>query len=477
MPPRQPPGVCRRPRQGYVRRMLVLAAVASLPALVLVVALLGATEWFPEAHPSAQMAFGLVLLALLWWGATMLILRERMARPLQTLANLLSALREGDYSFRARGGAASDALGEVMVEVNTLVETMRQQRLGALEATALLRTVMGEINVAVFAFDAERRLRLVNRAGERLLAQPVERLLGRSAEEAGLAECVGGEVPRTVQMSFAGGAGRWRVSRQQFRQGGLPHQLLVLSDLSRELREEERQAWQRVVRVLGHELNNSLAPVKSIAGSLAALLQRDSLPPDWREDMRDGLTVIGSRAEALNRFVSAYAQLARLPKPRPQPVELGALVPRVANLETRCTVQVTPGPAVTVNADPDQLEQALINLIRNAVDAVLEAAQPLAAAVPGSPAVAAQAPDGAVRVGWACSGGRVELIIEDEGPGLPNTTNLFVPFFTTKQKGSGIGLVLCRQVAEGHGGELLIENRKNRPGAVARLRLPLDPRP
>ena len=450
-----------------MQRLLVLAAVASLPGLLLAAALLGAAQWFPDARPSAGTALALILLAALWCGGTLFVLHERTVRPLQTLSNLLSALREGDYSFRARSAAADDPMGEMMGEVNALVETMRHQRLGALEATALLRTVMGEIEVAVFAFDADRRLRLVNRAGERLLSQPVERLLGRSAQEAGLEECLAGEAPRTVQMSFPGGVGRWRVNRQQFRQGGLPHQLLVLSDLSRELREEERQAWQRLVRVLGHELNNSLAPVKSIAASLAALLQREALPPDWRDDMRDGLTVIGGRAESLNRFVSAYAQLARLPKPRPQLVDVSALVTRVASLETRLAVRVEPGPAVTVAADPDQLEQALINLTRNAVDAVLETAP-----APVAPGVERRG----ARVGWNCSAGQLEVFIEDDGPGLPNTANLFVPFFTTKQKGSGIGLVLCRQVAEGHGGGLTLENRKDRPGCVARLRLPLPPR-
>jgi nitrogen fixation/metabolism regulation signal transduction histidine kinase len=341
-----------------------------------------------------------------------------------------------------------------MLEVNALGGTLREERLGALEATNLLRTAIAEINVAIFAFDGQQRLRLVNRAGERLLAQPAEQLLGRSAEELGLAECLQGEAARTLQMSFPGGLGRWGVRRSTFWERGLPHQLLVLSDLSRALREEERQAWQRLVRVLGHELNNSLAPIKSIAGSLESLLLRKPRPADLYEDMRRGLAVIAARAEALSRFMEAYARLARLPQPRLQPVEVAALMRRVAGLETRRGVTLVPGPDLTIQADGDQLEQLLINLVRNAVDAVLETG-------------------GGVKVGWRRNGTYLEVWVEDEGPGLSNTANLFVPFFTTKPGGSGIGLVLSRQIAEAHGGSLTLENRQTGPGCEARLRLPL----
>jgi signal transduction histidine kinase len=276
----------------------------------------------------------------------------------------------------------------------------------------------------------------------------------------GLEECLAGEVPRTAQLPFGGAPGRWRIQRLSFRQSGLPHQLLVLSDLSRELREEERQAWQRLVRVLGHELNNSLAPVISIAASLSRLLQRDPRPADWEQDARDGLQVIGSRAESLERFVGAYAQLARLPRPRPQAVDLRRLAGRVADLETRLPIFIEPSPDVPLEADPDQLEQVLINLVRNAADAVLGIAEGDPVPAPG------------VRMGWTRTGSEIEIWVEDDGPGLAGTANLFVPFFTTKPRGSGIGLVLCQQIAEGHGGSLTLENRVGARGCRARLRLP-----
>jgi nitrogen fixation/metabolism regulation signal transduction histidine kinase len=394
-----------------------------------------------------------VFIVVLWWGFAF-ALRERVVRPLQTLANLLAALREGDFSLRARGGRAGDALGDVYLEANELGQTLREQRLGALEATTLLRTVMAEIDVAVFTFDGEQRLRLINRAGERLLTQPAERLLGRTAADLGLADCLSEESARTQQIAFPGGAGRWGIRSGTFRQGGLPHRLLVLADLTRALREEELQAWKRLVRVLGHELNNSLTPIRSLAGSLQSLLERDPPPSDWKQDMRRGLTVVSGRAEALSRFLEAYARLAKLPPPRLQPVPVAAWIRRVAGLETRIPVDVRPGPELTVRGDGDQLDQLLINLVRNAADAALETR-------------------GAVHVGWRRANGHLEVFVEDDGPGLSNTSNLFVPFFTTKPGGSGIGLVLSRQIAEAHGGVLTLENRAPGPGCEARLRLPI----
>ena len=372
---------------------------------------------------------------------------------------MIAALREDDFSIRARGASSADDLGLAYLELNTLGETLRQQRLGAQEATALLRRVMAEIDVAIFAFDEQERLRLANRAGERLLGQPLERLLGRTAEELALAPCLHGETTAVRDMVFGGRAGRYGMRRSAFRQGGRGHALLVLADVSRALREEERLAWQRLVRVLGHEVNNSLAPIKSVAQSLQRRLAGgtpDSAAPP-ADDLRDGLTLISGRAEALARFMGAYARLARLPRPTLKPLDVETWVRRVAALETRLAVGVRPGPALTISADGDQLDQLLINLITNAVDAVLQAEG-----------------GGTVVVCWDRSVGNLEVVVRDDGAGLPDSANLFVPFFTTKPSGSGIGLALSRQIAEGHGGTLALANRDDGRGCVAVLRLPLS---
>jgi nitrogen fixation/metabolism regulation signal transduction histidine kinase len=450
--PNLDPAFKRGGRLPFERRVTILAVAAGLPAVAGCAFLL----WYDGYSGRFQWTVDLFLV-LAWLGVAF-NLKARIVRPLQTLSNILAAIREGDYSIRGRRALTGDALGEVMLEVNDLGQTLREQRLGALEATALLRTVMAEIDVAVFAFDGERRLRLVNRSGEKLLAQPATRLLGRTSDELGLAPCLpdenNGNTQQTMQMVFPGGVGRWDIRRSTFREHGAQHQLLVLTDLSQTLREEERTAWQRLLRVLGHELNNSLAPIKSVAGSLADLLRREPRPADWDDDMHRGLEVISSRADSLARFVESYSKLARLPQPRFEPLNIGTLVRRVVSLETRLPVHVHAGPEVILRGDDVQLEQLLINLVRNAVDASMETG-------------------GAVEVGWTQTNGKVEVWIRDEGLGLANTANLFVPFFTTKAKGSGIGLVLSRQIAEAHGGTLRLENRRGLRGCEALMSLPL----
>lgn len=435
--------------EAHENRVLAHALAAALPAVIFSIAVLWGMDFSTKVRWTMT-----VVIALFWLGFAYSA-RELVVTPLRTLANLLEAMREGDYSIRGRGAGRDDALGDVMTQVNAIGATLRAQRLGAVEATALLRKVMEEIDVAVFTFDAEERLRLVNRAGERLLANPSERILDRTATEMALDEFLHGEAAQTITRVFPGGSGRWGIRRTSFREGGLPITLLVVSDLTRALREEELQAWQRLVRVLGHELNNSLTPIKSIAGSLTALISRTERADDWEQDMRDGLNVIGTRAESLARFIGAYSRLAKLPRPRLAPIDLDSMVRRVVGLETRLAVQVREGPHLTLEADGDQLEQVLINLVRNAVDAASET-------------------QGSVSLSWSRPDSNfVQIRVIDEGLGLSNTSNLFVPFFTTKPGGSGIGLVLSRQIAEGHGGSLSLANRKDARGCEATLTLPL----
>jgi len=438
--------VTRRKRLRFQNRVLLITFLTVAPLAVATTVLLFLSDVLPPLRWT--------ILGFLGFGVLvgLIAIRRHVVRPLQTLANMLEALREGDYSMRGRNVDPEDSFGEVMVEVNTLSRTLYDQRLEALEAGALLQKIIADVDIAVFAFDMALRLRIVNKAGENLLRSRSENLQGRSAAELGLAGMLAEESGRIVAHMFPGGGGRWEIRRRSFREGGKPHELLVISELSRALREEERQAWQRIVRVIGHELNSSLAPIKSMAGTVRKLVGREPLPGDWRDDARAGLAIIHDRAESLERFMGAYARLARLPPPTRRGAELAALVRRVASLhETRIAVE--PGPSVHISIDPDQIEQVFINLMRNAVEASGE--------------------QGGVRVRWRGDGGAVVVEVEDDGPGIARTDNLWVPFFTTKPHGTGIGLVLSREIVENHGGSISLENRLGAKGCVASVRLPL----
>jgi nitrogen fixation/metabolism regulation signal transduction histidine kinase len=387
------------------------------------------------------------------WVSCAIAAHQMVTRVLYLAANLLGALHEGDYSIRGTGAKPGSAADLVMKEINSLGDTLQRQRSEAVESTALLTSVMGAIDVAVFAFDMHETLVLANPAAQRLLNTRADEILSKDARALRLERYLSGDTPRLVEGAFGAGSARFELRRSTFYRDGKPHQLLVFADLSRALREEQQLAWQRIVRVLSHEINNSLTPIKSIAHSIKRMIGRIPDVPRAAE-IQDGLNLIETRSGALGRFLRQYAQLAKLPKPQERPIRIMLLAHRIAELENRLPIRVQADGDVQVEADPDQLEQLLINIVRNAVDATLETG-------------------GQVAIGWKRDDDVLEITVEDEGPGLPDTSNLFVPFFTTKPQGSGIGLALSRQIAEAHGGTLTLENRTDARGCRATLRLPL----
>jgi two-component system nitrogen regulation sensor histidine kinase NtrY len=435
-----------RERRSVLRRAWLYCLLLTLPGFALT-----AVSAY-EAHIGTTPAIILAACLLVYFALVGAALIESLTRPLQTLSNVVSSLREGDYSFRARGARARDALGELAGEINALADLLQLQRVHSLEATALLGQIFEVMHAPLFAFDRENLLQLVNGSGLKLLGLSHSRAFGRTAAELGLQEML--NAPDQSIRSFGSRPTRWLLRKAAFRQDGVPHVLLLLADVSLPLQEEEQIAWKRLIRVLGHELSNSLAPIKSIAGSLLARVDSLSADEPARADFRRGLGVVESRADALHRFVQSYRLLAQLPPPRLRPVDFAPLMERVVLLEQRLPVELSAGPPVTLDADPDQLEQMFINLLANAVDASLtNGARP-------------------VRAGWKLSGSNVEAVIEDRGKGIANTDNLFVPFYTTKPEGSGVGLALAQQIARAHGGEISLQNREDGEGARATVRLP-----
>jgi two-component system nitrogen regulation sensor histidine kinase NtrY len=479
--PKKNKKIPRPERLSFEAKLRLFCALIFLPTMGLLAGILVMARFSTAAIVSILTIAALILLL------AIAAFTDQVVRPLQTLANVVAALREEDYSFRARGAKRDDPFGDLAIEINALADMHQSQRLGALEAAALFRRVIAELDAPVFAFDQSEALRLVNPAAERAFGLVAERDLGRTAKELklqmlldqadeGVIQLDGPpQQPRIVSRLPARAPSRWMVRRSSFRQDGVPHTLILLSDVSAALREEERIAWRRLIRVLGHEISNSLAPIKSIAGTLRSRLPQDGSSQDGSRnnglspDFNRGLGVIESRAESLNRFVQAYRQLAQLPAPAMRRVSVRPLLERVVSLETRLEVALGDAPPVDVFADPDQMEQLLINLVRNGVEAACSAREEALAA--GS-----TPEEMSVTIRSTVDADFLSVAIEDNGPGLTNTANLFVPFYTTKKSGSGVGLVLARQIAEAHGGTLELRNRANTHGCEAELRIPLAQR-
>ncbi len=434
----------RRRAQRYEDTILVLVLIAiAIPAAIAL-----PLVWFGALDLKARITLTAAIVA--GSGGLAIAIRSRVIRPLQTLANLTASLRERDYAVRGGHARHDDALGLVMNELAELAEQLRAERWRDEEASAGLARVVEGLDAAVIAVDGGGVVRLANRTAERLVGRPLE---GANVAQVGLEELVAIDAPRTMELEFPGGNGHWEVRPSEVRLSGMPHRLIVMTDVQHALRAEERQAWQRLVRVLGHEINNSLGPISSIAETLRSGLGQAERRPDLDDDLVRGLEVIGRRAAALARFMQSYARLVRLPPPRLGRVDVAAWIRRTVDLETRAEVTIAGGPPLVVPGDPDQLDQLLINLVHNAVEASAET-------------------HGGVRIAWSTTGNTLAIVVEDDGHGVADTANLFVPFFTTKPTGSGIGLVLARQIAEAHGGSLVVRNRRAGRGAEAVITLP-----
>jgi two-component system nitrogen regulation sensor histidine kinase NtrY len=452
-------GATRR-RLKYEQRIRIWLAILALPTIASTTTL--AWKLSNSLTMTLAAAFGVCLA----WAIVVAYFFEQLIRPLQTLANVVSALREDDFSFRARGARRGDSLGDLALEINALASTLQSQRSSARDALTLVERVITSMQSPVLAFDNRGCLRLLNPAAESAFQLHHRSALGTPATELNLTTLLQAEDETLYSSPIASlndsPQHRWSVRRTTFRLHGVPHTLLVLSDVAAALREEERLAWQRLIRVLSHEINNSLTPIKSLAGSLRTRLQdvperSSSLAAS---ELHRGLTVIEERAASLNRFLQAYQQLTRLPAPQLRSVSLGPLLEQVAHLETRLPVEIQPGPPVYLMADPDQLQQLLINLLRNAAEAATS-----------DEAIPARPPH--VLISWTAASSQLTLHIRDNGPGLMNPANLFVPFYTTKPEGSGVGLVLAQQIASAHKGSITLFNNLDDDGCTAELRFPL----
>ncbi len=419
---------------------LLAMLAASLPVWLIQAVLVWQLPWL--VYPRILL---LVLTGLLPLGCALGLYRSNLSQR-RTISNLVAAIRVGDYSLRMRQ-QQGDALGELAGEINQLASSLHKQRLQSEEALRLVDSVVDGIEVAIFAFDGENRLKLANPAACRLLGRSQASLQGQTTSQLGLADLLASDHQGVVEWVFPGGAGLWQLRCQGYRVEGKQHTLLFVTDLKQVLRSEELKAWRQLIRVLSHEVNNSLGPIASISATLGTLLQSPQGPQAHLDDLQQGLEIIADRSKRLGEFVRRYAALARLPEPHKQVFDLQQLLQRLPSL--------LPGGRITLDGpttplpffgDPAQIEQLLINLLKNGVEAG----------------------NGDVTLCWQAQ--PLQLSVLDHGCGIANPHNLFIPFYTTKPTGSGIGLVLCRQISESHHGILTLQNREDSPGCIATVR-------
>lgn len=433
----------------YQQKTLFLALLGTAPWILLCAVLLWLADYsFLVWETVVVVAGGVTLLAsiALWSGCV---------RRLQSVSSLLAGLREGDFSVQGSSEFdRDDPMGEVFAEISELARALRRRRLASIESERLLAKVVGQIEVAVLTFDERGRLRTINPCGAHLLGEKESSLIGRTAQELGMEPALNAESDRVIQLALENHSERLAVRRGVFREEGRQHQLLILTDVSEPLKQEELQAWKRLIRVIGHEVHNSMTPIKVMVDGLDMLLRRTPPPVNWQATSAERLGLVSDRINRLSGFIETYSALAKVPKPRLTSLDVEELVGCVAALEDRIEVGIKAGSATVIQGDRAQLEQVLINLVRNAAEAV-------------------EATGGSVWVEWRVEKGKVKIEVVDEGVGIADPAHLFVPSYSTKPKGSGIGLALSRQIVEGHKGSLDLANRLDGPGARAVVRLPI----
>jgi two-component system nitrogen regulation sensor histidine kinase NtrY len=397
----------------------------------------------------AAVAAGLVLTPLVAWSGT--LVTRRWSRMARALGDGILSIKDRDFSTSVTR-ASNDELGELVDTFNSLGDKLRVERQTLYQRELMLDTVIQTTPLALVLTNdtnavlySNTNARQLFGGGRKLEGERFDRYL--DAAPAALQEAVerGGDTLFTLEL--AGEPQVYHVSQRRFLLNALPHRLLLLKQLTREINSQEVATWKKVIRVIAHELNNSLAPISSLAHS-GKLIAR--APPDADQLIRVFAT-IEDRARHLAGFIEGYAQFAKLPKPRLAPVPWEMLVERLRVVVGFKLRNELPRRAATF--DTAQIEQALINLLKNARES-------------GSDADSIE-----LAISQAAAGFAIE--VRDRGPGFSAGAleNALVPFYSTKETGTGLGLTLCREIVEAHGGRLRIANRED-GGAQVTLWLP-----
>lgn len=440
----------RRPEVRKVsseQRLFLTVLLSAVPVIGLLVII------FLNIQPTFTFKLVLTAFCALWLIALAASIRETFVYHLRTLSNLIEAIRTEDYSMRSSRIRDPGELAELYHQIATLTDQLKRVREDEFELSNLLERIINQINVAIVACDSEGNVRLANRLAKKLLEEPTQLITGKALSDTPLRQVLSEDGSRLIDHDFPGASGRWQINQQQYRHHGKPGKIIFITDLKQVLSEEEVNAWQRLIRVIAHEVNNSLTPINSICQTLDSYLSQMEVTENT-ENLREGLGVIEDRAKGLRDFISVYARIAKLPEPHKINFSVKNLLQKVGHFFSSEPVDVAEEVVdITLFGDPVHIEQILINLIKNALEASSKSEHD-------------------VKVSCRKQGAIVEFLVIDSGSGISNPANLFVPFYTTKDKGAGIGLTLARQMAAKHRGQLILENRSDGDGAIAKLQIP-----
>lgn len=437
---------------SFESRLTWLSLSASVPLLLLLIFTM------IYADISVYLILLTVFLGLILVIISNALIHQKSAYQFRSLSNLLDAMTKGDYAMRIRQEEKDSALNELVTSINGLAQHLSNQRIQSIENQLLLNTVIEHIDVAIVSLDADCAYQTLNPAAENLL-------LSHNAEQRNIVKqqvlALSSIKPgrsSVMDLHFAHQNGRFNIHSEQYRSSGQQHQLIFITDVSHILRKEEEKAWKNLVRVLSHEINNSLTPIASISQTLEKISKKSSNLSEHSDDLQAGLQLIAERSRALRDFVNSYRELNQLPLPDKKPTDLLQMSNKLVQLFGEKKLLVKNKDKLIISGDPIQIEQVLINLIKNGIEAckLLSKDEPVAR----------------IELRWLKNTKWIDILISDNGNGIKNVDNLFVPFYTTKAKGSGIGLALSRQIIEAHSGKLLLANRTDQSGCVATIRLP-----
>ncbi len=437
----------------FENKLLYLALlIGFIPSACLIIALC-----FLPFSLAAKILLMFFILVIVIYGA--FFIRQKVVFQLRTSANLIESMNCGDHSVRARQDHSGGVLNEFNQTFNKLSESLAQQRLLTKEHQILLNKVISQIDVAIIAIDNKSGISLMNPNAEKLFKCRFEEVENWPVSTLGLQNIIAGEHRKVVEFEIEHAKKKVYIYTDEYFENGVKHKLIFITDIQSILRDEEYLVWQKLLRVLSHEINNSLAPIASISETLTRLLKQpitqNYFEQELKADVQDGLSVITERANSLNNFIKRYQELTKLPLPDKKLVNLSSLINTVIALFGDSIITAN-GPKLMVYADESQVQQVLINLVKNALQA-MHGEQ-----------------DGVLSIVWVKDEKLINIKLTDQGTGISNLDNIFVPFYTTKEQGSGIGLVLSRQIINNHGGDLTLANRTEQQGVEATITLPIN---